>query len=64
MTPQGGMTPKVAGTPGLTPARTPLRDKLNINTEEQLADPAFAKHLVTCHLCIFLTTRLSNYPSV
>ncbi|XP_062303613.1 cell division cycle 5-like protein [Osmerus eperlanus] len=45
MTPQGGMTPKVAGTPGLTPARTPLRDKLNINTEEQLADPAFAKHL-------------------
>ncbi|XP_054879331.1 cell division cycle 5-like protein [Poeciliopsis prolifica] len=44
MTPvAGGMTPR--GTPGLTPARTPLRDKLNINTEDQLADPAFAKHV-------------------
>uniref|UniRef100_A0A3B5MBW1 Cell division cycle 5-like protein n=1 Tax=Xiphophorus couchianus TaxID=32473 RepID=A0A3B5MBW1_9TELE len=43
MTPlAGGMTPR--GTPGLTPGRTPLRDKLNINTEDQLADPAFAKH--------------------
>lgn len=40
----GGMTPR--GTPGLTPGPTPLRDKLNINSEEQLADPAFAKHLV------------------
>lgn len=48
MTPQVGgvMTPRVGGTPGLTPGRTPLRDKLNINTEEQLADPAYAKHMV------------------
>lgn len=48
MTPQagGGMTPRGVATPGLTPGRTPLRDKLNINTEDQLADPAFAKHLV------------------
>ncbi|CAL8298442.1 unnamed protein product [Merluccius merluccius] len=50
MTPQagaaGGMTPRGAVTPGLTPGRTPLRDKLNINSEEQLADPAFAKHLL------------------
>ncbi|CAB1331020.1 unnamed protein product [Coregonus sp. 'balchen'] len=47
MTPQGGLTPKGPGTvtPGVTPGRTPLRDKLNINTEEQLADPAYAKHL-------------------
>lgn len=45
MTPHSGMTPKVTATPGLTPGRTPLRDKLNINTEEQLADPAYAKHL-------------------
>lgn len=47
MTPQGGggMTPRGAVTPGVTPGRTPLRDKLNINTEEQLADPAYAKHL-------------------
>lgn len=47
MTPQVGgvMTPRVGGTPGLTPGRTPLRDKLNINTEEQLADPAYAKHM-------------------
>ncbi|XP_030604475.1 cell division cycle 5-like protein [Archocentrus centrarchus] len=47
MTPQAGgaITPRVGGTPGLTPGRTPLRDKLNINTEEQLADPAYAKHM-------------------
>ncbi|KAM4599803.1 cell division cycle 5-like protein [Fundulus diaphanus] len=44
MTPiASGMTPR--GTPGLTPGRTPLRDKLNINTEDQLADPAYAKHV-------------------
>lgn len=48
MTPQAGeaMTPRGSATPGLTPARTPLRDKLNINSEEQLADPSYAKHLV------------------
>ncbi|XP_056147802.1 cell division cycle 5-like protein [Lampris incognitus] len=48
LTPQaggGGMTPRGSLTPGSTPARTPLRDKLNINSEEQLADPAYAKHL-------------------
>ncbi|KAI9514917.1 CDC5 cell division cycle 5-like protein [Dissostichus eleginoides] len=46
MTPQSAvMTPRGAVTPGSTPARTPLRDKLNINSEEQLADPAFSKHL-------------------
>ncbi|KAJ4918843.1 hypothetical protein JOQ06_022261 [Pogonophryne albipinna] len=37
MTPQSAvMTPRGAVTPGSTPARTPLRDKLNINSEEQL----------------------------
>lgn len=48
MTPQPGgvMTPRGPVTPGLTPLRTPLRDKLNINSEEQLADPAFSKHMV------------------
>ncbi|XP_029962617.1 cell division cycle 5-like protein isoform X2 [Salarias fasciatus] len=47
MTPQagGGVTPRGAATPGLTPGRTPLRDKLNINSEEQLGDPSYAKHL-------------------
>lgn len=45
MTPQGALTPKGPGT--VTPGRTPLRDKLNINTEEQLADPAYARHMVT-----------------
>lgn len=52
MTPQsgGGMTPRGAVTPGVTPIRTPLRDKLNINSEEQLADPAFAKHMVNIQL--------------
>uniref|UniRef100_A0AAQ5XUV3 CDC5 cell division cycle 5-like (S. pombe) n=1 Tax=Amphiprion ocellaris TaxID=80972 RepID=A0AAQ5XUV3_AMPOC len=46
MTPQAGgaMTPRGAATPGLTPGRTPLRDKLNINSEEQLTDPAYGKH--------------------
>ncbi|XP_042599104.1 cell division cycle 5-like protein [Cyprinus carpio] len=46
MTPQGGMTPKPSV--GVTPLRTPLRDKLNINTEEggvDYSDPSFAKHL-------------------
>uniref|UniRef100_A0A8C4YVY9 CDC5 cell division cycle 5-like (S. pombe) n=1 Tax=Gadus morhua TaxID=8049 RepID=A0A8C4YVY9_GADMO len=42
----GGLTPRGALTPGTTPSRTPLRDKLNINSEEQLADPAYAKHLL------------------
>uniref|UniRef100_A0A8C2WSL5 Cell division cycle 5-like protein n=1 Tax=Cyclopterus lumpus TaxID=8103 RepID=A0A8C2WSL5_CYCLU len=47
MTPQAGgaMTPRGPVTPGLTPLRTPLRDKLNINSEEQLADPAYTKHM-------------------
>lgn len=51
LTPQagGGMTPRGPVTPGLTPGRTPLRDKLNINSEEQLADPAYAKHMVNTH---------------
>ncbi len=47
MTPHGGMTPKPSV--GVTPGRTPLRDKLNINTEEggvDYSDPSFAKHLV------------------
>ncbi|KPP74851.1 cell division cycle 5-like protein-like [Scleropages formosus] len=46
MTPQGGLTPK--STVGATPLRTPLRDKLNINTEDgavDYADPAYSKHL-------------------
>lgn len=49
MTPQvgGAVTPRAAGTPGSTPGRTPLRDKLNINPEEQLSDPAIAKHAVS-----------------
>ncbi|XP_002733954.1 cell division cycle 5-like protein [Saccoglossus kowalevskii] len=51
MTPKA-MTPKalvpVAVTPGQTPGRTPVRDKLNINPEEQLGeidDVRYAKHL-------------------
>ncbi|KAJ8290542.1 hypothetical protein GJAV_G00014260 [Gymnothorax javanicus] len=46
LTPQGGLTPKP--TVGMTPGRTPLRDKLNINAEEGMADysdPAYTKHL-------------------
>ncbi|XP_010706458.1 cell division cycle 5-like protein [Meleagris gallopavo] len=46
LTPRGGLTPKpVAGT---TPGRTPLRDKLNINPEEGMADysdPSYAKQM-------------------
>ncbi|XP_028325353.1 cell division cycle 5-like protein [Gouania willdenowi] len=47
MTPQAGgaLTPRGTGTPGLTPGRTPLRDKLNINSEDQLADAGYAKHV-------------------
>ncbi|XP_061822617.1 cell division cycle 5-like protein [Nerophis lumbriciformis] len=47
MTPQSGgaLTPRGPATPGLTPGRTPLRDKLNINSEEQLADPSYAKQV-------------------
>ncbi|XP_008320731.1 cell division cycle 5-like protein [Cynoglossus semilaevis] len=47
MTPQSGgvLTPRGPVTPGLTPGRTPLRDKLNINSEEQVTAPAFAKHM-------------------
>uniref|UniRef100_A0A673L3U1 Pre-mRNA splicing factor component Cdc5p/Cef1 C-terminal domain-containing protein n=1 Tax=Sinocyclocheilus rhinocerous TaxID=307959 RepID=A0A673L3U1_9TELE len=46
MTPHSGMTPKPSV--GVTPGRTPLRDKLSINTEEggvDYSDPSFAKHL-------------------
>lgn len=47
LTPHSGMTPKPSI--GVTPGRTPLRDKLNINAEDGVvdyADPSFAKHLV------------------
>lgn len=47
LTPRGGLTPKPAV--GTTPGRTPLRDKLNINPEEGMADysdPSYAKQLV------------------
>ncbi|XP_012693557.1 cell division cycle 5-like protein [Clupea harengus] len=46
MTPHSGMTPKP--TVGVTPGRTPLRDKLNINTEDgsvDYTDPVFTKHM-------------------
>ncbi|XP_053366577.1 cell division cycle 5-like protein [Clarias gariepinus] len=46
LTPHSGMTPKPSI--GVTPGRTPLRDKLNINTEDGVVDytdPAYAKHL-------------------
>ncbi|XP_076155441.1 cell division cycle 5-like protein [Alosa pseudoharengus] len=46
MTPHSGMTPKP--TVAVTPGRTPLRDKLNINTEDgsvDYTDPAYNKHL-------------------
>ncbi|XP_030638519.1 cell division cycle 5-like protein [Chanos chanos] len=46
MTPHSGMTPKPSA--GVTPGRTPLRDKLNINADDGVVDytdPAFSKHL-------------------
>ncbi|NWW33739.1 CDC5L protein, partial [Panurus biarmicus] len=46
LTPRGGLTPKPAL--GTTPGRTPLRDKLNINPEEGMADysdPSYAKQM-------------------
>jgi len=48
MTPHSGMTPKATPSPAMTPGRTPLRDKLNINTEDGVvdySDPAYTKHL-------------------
>ncbi|XP_015264377.1 PREDICTED: cell division cycle 5-like protein, partial [Gekko japonicus] len=46
LTPHGGMTPKPVV--GVTPGRTPLRDKLNINPEEGMvdySDPSYTKHM-------------------
>ncbi|MGH0131846.1 UNVERIFIED_CONTAM: hypothetical protein FKN15_047801 [Acipenser sinensis] len=46
LTPHGALTPKPAT--GITPGRTPLRDKLNINAEEGMVDyndPSYSKHL-------------------
>ncbi|XP_027028530.1 cell division cycle 5-like protein [Tachysurus fulvidraco] len=46
LTPHSGMTPKPSI--GVTPGRTPLRDKLNINAEDGVVDytdPSYAKHL-------------------
>ncbi|MBN3318538.1 CDC5L protein, partial [Atractosteus spatula] len=46
LTPRGGLTPKASV--GVTPGRTPLRDKLNINAEDGMVDfndPTYAKHL-------------------
>lgn len=47
LTPRGGLTPKAVV--GTTPGRTPLRDKLNINPEEGMADysdPSYVKQMV------------------
>ncbi|XP_028855826.1 cell division cycle 5-like protein [Denticeps clupeoides] len=47
LTPHSGMTPRPSV--GVTPNRTPLRDKLNINTEDGVVDytdPSFSKHLL------------------
>ncbi|MGH0135288.1 UNVERIFIED_CONTAM: hypothetical protein FKN15_000854 [Acipenser sinensis] len=46
LTPRGALTPKPAIE--ITPGRTPLRDKLNINAEEGMVDyndPSYSKHL-------------------
>ncbi|MBN3309106.1 CDC5L protein, partial [Amia calva] len=46
LTPRSGLTPKPVV--GVTPGRTPLRDKLNINAEDGMGDfndPSYAKHL-------------------
>ncbi|KAK2162342.1 hypothetical protein LSH36_100g06032 [Paralvinella palmiformis] len=43
MTPQGGTTPQIPGAMP-TPLRTPARDKLNINMEEEYADPEYAQY--------------------
>lgn len=44
MTP-GGLTPRPGKAGAIqTPLRTPVRDKLNINQEDEVADPEFAKY--------------------
>ena len=49
MTPQG-MTPamSVSGQSGITPGRTPMRDKLNINQMDEFEDGAFEQVAITC----------------
>ena len=42
MTPRSGATPRM-GAPGQTPLRTPIRDKLNINAEDEYEDMEYAQ---------------------
>lgn len=47
LTPRSGMTPKTGAV--VTPGRTPLRDKLNINPGDEVVDyndPSYTKQLV------------------
>lgn len=71
LTPHSGMTPKPSI--GVTPGRTPLRDKLNINAEDGVvdyADPAYAKHLVGRKksdvriILFFLSISLRNFNTL
>ncbi len=47
LTPRGGATPHSA-VPGQTPLRTPARDKLNINVDNEYDDPEYAQYLQVC----------------
>ncbi len=43
MTPRG-MTPQVTMGTGQTPIRTPVRDNLSINADDDMEDSAFTKY--------------------
>lgn len=52
-----GLTPR-EGTSGQTPLRTPIRDKLNINAEDDYDDPQYAKYQQVC-ACIVTRVALA-----
>jgi hypothetical protein len=57
LTPRSGTTPKPVT--NATPGRTPLRDKLNINPEDGMADysdPSYVKQMVSISsfLCLYI----------
>ena len=47
------MTPRMSGgLLGQTPGKTPIRDKLNINAEDEMEDAAYSKYVQVSHLML------------
>lgn len=63
LTPRSGTTPKPVT--NATPGRTPLRDKLNINPEDGMADysdPSYVKQMVSVNSILFIYLVLGIEP--